>query len=102
VDGKLNFFPDSPPWIANRTSSFTAYVKSIFEKKTNKEIWVSITPAGVEPCYFTNKMPDMQAVTLGPTCEGGHSPNERANLPDMIIFYDIVKNIIKNLPQATS
>jgi len=48
---------------------------------------------------ISTRVPDLQMVSIGPTKEGLHSPDERLKISDVGKIYDLLKRIVSNLEE---
>ena len=58
---------------------------------------VRISHAGAECGIFVAEMPGLDCVSLGPTIENVHTPNERLNIESSIRVYNYLKYVIARL-----
>lgn len=53
--------------------------------------------AGLECGIFFEKMPGMDMISFGPTLKDIHSPNEKANIPSVAEFWQLLTDILRRL-----
>ena len=87
-----------PAWKMNPDSKLTALVVDSYKKLFNKEPLVIGIHAGLECGLFSEKYPDMDMVSFGPTLRGVHSPDERLLIPTVQMVWDHLLDILKNVP----
>ena len=54
--------------------------------------------AGLECGLFLTKYPSLDMISFGPTLQGVHSPDERMLIPSVQKFWDLLVEILKNVP----
>ncbi|MBF0547773.1 MAG: aminoacyl-histidine dipeptidase [Candidatus Riflebacteria bacterium] len=72
-----------PPWKPNFDSPFLKQAKASFKKQFRKEPVIEVIHAGLECGLIGAIVPDMEMVSLGPTIQNPHSPDERLNVPSV-------------------
>lgn len=53
--------------------------------------------AGLECGCFFETMPELDAISIGPNCEGLHSPQEKLSISSTKKMYKILKKIIEEM-----
>jgi len=69
-----------PPWKPNMDSPLLAHCKQVYEKRFGKLPTVTAVHAGLECAIIAEKYEGMEAISLGPTLQNGHSPSERVSV----------------------
>ena len=87
-----------PGWKPNVNSEILKVFKSVYQKMYNKEPEVAAIHAGLECGIIGEKYPKMDMISFGPTMFGVHSPDERLNIPSVLPFYELLANVLKNIP----
>ena len=87
-----------PAWKMNPDSKLTKAVVESYRKLFNKEPKVLGIHAGLECGLFSEKYPDLDMVSFGPTLRGVHSPDERLHIPTVQMVWDHLLEILKNIP----
>lgn len=90
--------PAYPGWKPEPKSKFLQFVKSHYESALKREVIVEAVHAGLECGIIGARIPGMQMVSIGPTVENAHSPDERLHVPDVAIFYRMLKDLLASLP----
>lgn len=88
-----------PAWKMNPDSALTDIVVDTYRKLFNKEPKVIGIHAGLECGLFSEKYPDLDMVSMGPTLRGVHSPDERLLIPTVQMVWDHLLEIMKNIPE---
>lgn len=88
-----------PAWKMNPDSALTDIVVDTYRKLFNKEPKVIGIHAGLECGLFSEKYPNLDMVSMGPTLRGVHSPDERLLIPTVQMVWDHLLEIMKNIPE---
>ncbi len=88
-----------PAWKMNPNSLLTDIVVETYKKLFNKEPKVVGIHAGLECGLFSEKYPNMDMVSMGPTLRGVHSPDESLLIPTVQMVWDHLLEIMKNIPE---
>ncbi len=88
-----------PAWKMNPNSALTSLVVDTYKKLFNKEPKVIGIHAGLECGLFSEKYPNLDMVSFGPTLRGVHSPEERLYIPSVQMVWDHLLEIMKNIPE---
>ncbi|MBD3214680.1 MAG: M20/M25/M40 family metallo-hydrolase, partial [Candidatus Lokiarchaeota archaeon] len=92
--------PILPEWSPKPNSQFIQFVKKQYEQVVNQEIKLHLVHGGLETGMISNILPEVSMVSLGPTVEDNHSPNERLKIKDVGILYKVLKNIVRNINEV--
>ena len=87
-----------PAWKMNPDSKLTALAVEAYEKLFGKEPKVLGIHAGLECGLFSEKYPNLDMVSFGPTLRGVHSPDERLHIPTVQMVWDHLVDVLKNIP----
>jgi dipeptidase D len=87
-----------PGWNPEPKSPFLAYVRSHLEEVSDGDVKVEAIHAGLECGIIGAKIPGIQMVSIGPRMENPHTPDERVRIADVGILYEVMKSILKDLP----
>lgn len=80
-----------PGWKPNVNSPILKVFAQTYREMYNKEPEIMAIHAGLETGLFLTKYPDMDMISVGPTMEGVHSPDERLYIPSVGSFYEYLK-----------
>ena len=89
-----------PAWKMNPDSQLTRIVAETYKKLFGKEPKVIGIHAGLECGLFSEKYPNLDMVSMGPTLRGVHSPDERLLIPTVQMVWDHLLEIMKNIPDG--
>ncbi len=86
-----------PGWKPNLQSGILEIAKKTYKEKFGKEVEVKAIHAGLECGIIGEKYPGMDMISLGPTMEMVHSPDERVHINTVKIFWDYLLAILENV-----
>ena len=88
-----------PAWKMNPDSKLTAVAVEKYKELFGKEPKVLGIHAGLECGLFSEKYPNLDMVSFGPTLRGVHSPDERLHIPTVQMVWDHLLAILKSIPE---
>lgn len=88
-----------PAWRMNPDSQLTAITVETYKRLFGKDPKVLGIHAGLECGLFSEKYPNLDMVSFGPTLRGVHSPDERLFIPTVQMVWDHLLEILKNIPE---
>ncbi len=89
-----------PAWKMNPNSKLTKIVVDTYHQLFGKAPKVLGIHAGLECGLFSERYPNMDMVSFGPTLRGVHSPDERLHIPTVQMVWDHLLEILKSIPAA--
>ena len=89
-----------PGWKVNPKSEIVKVAVASYKRLFKKEPKVRAIHAGLECGLFSEKYPNLDMVSFGPTLRGVHSPDERLLIPTVQMVWDHLLDILKNVPNA--
>lgn len=87
-----------PGWKMNPNSVLLKVAKESYERVFHKEPKILAIHAGLECGLFSEKYPELDMVSFGPTLRGVHSPEEKLLIPTVKMVWDHLLDILKHLP----
>lgn len=72
-------------------------VKALFEVSDGQKAIVKVEHGGLESAIFTEKVPNLEQISIGPTIEEPHSIQERVKIDTVVPFYDWLCRILELL-----
>ncbi|MDH7605374.1 MAG: M20/M25/M40 family metallo-hydrolase, partial [Melioribacter sp.] len=90
-----------PAWQPNINSKLLKISKEVYQKLFETEPHVKAVHAGLECGILIDKFPWLDMISLGPTIEGAHSPDERVKITDVEKFYTLIKAIISEISKSS-
>jgi dipeptidase D len=88
-----------PGWQPKLDSKILKLSRSVYKKMFNSDPEIKAVHAGLECGILAEKYPGLDMISLGPTIEGAHSPDERVNIDDVDKFYNLLRNILTEISQ---
>jgi len=87
-----------PGWKPNTNSEILNITKNSYHKLFKEEPIVRAIHAGLECGLFLEKYPDLDMISFGPTIKGAHSPDERMEISTVEKFWDLLLEVLDNIP----
>ncbi len=88
---------DYPGWTPNFQSKLLAYYKEAYQEIFNEDVKIKAIHAGLECGILKKKFPQMEMISIGPTNEGAHSPDEKLKVQSVEKVWKILLNLLKKL-----
>jgi dipeptidase D len=86
-----------PGWKPNPDSPIVQRTVEVYRREFSSEPEVKAIHAGLECGLLIEKVPDMDAVSIGPEIRGAHSPEERVQISSVARFYGALKALLADL-----
>ncbi|MBL4939876.1 MAG: aminoacyl-histidine dipeptidase [Lutibacter sp.] len=90
-----------PGWKPNPDSPILNVLSDTYEKLFGSKANVVACHAGLECGILGTNYPDMDMISFGPTIQGAHSPDERANIKSAQKFWKYLLTILENIPNKS-
>mgnify|MGYP002396614542 CR=1 FL=1 len=84
-------------WKPNLDAKFLNYAKNVYKEMYNNDPQILSVHAVLECGVFKNKCPDLEIITLGPTIEACHSPDEKLNIQSVQHSWDFLIALLKQI-----
>ena len=88
-----------PAWKMKANSELQKIVRESYVKLFGKEPVVRGIHAGLECGLFSERYPNLDMVSFGPTLRFVHTPDERLLIPTVQMVWDHLLDVLKNIPQ---
>ena len=88
-----------PAWKMNPHSKLVDITAETYRKLFGKEPKVLGIHAGLECGLFSERYPNLDMVSFGPTLRYVHTPDERLLIPNVQMVRDHLLEILKNIPE---
>ena len=88
-----------PAWRMRAHSELQKIVIDSYVRLFGKEPVVRGIHAGLECGLFSERYPDLDMVSFGPTLRSVHTPDERLHIPTVQMVWDHLLDVLKNIPQ---
>jgi len=95
--GTMSRRGDYPGWQYNRDSALLKEVLASYKSVSGKEGVIEATHGGLECGLFIEKLPGLDAVSLGPELHDIHSPAERLSAASTGRVYALVRDLLRRL-----
>ena len=86
-----------PGWEPDTSSNLLKKCTEAYVKLHGKTPPTRVVHAGLEPAIIKQKFPDMEAISVGPTIENPHSPQERLNIASVDAAWNFLLELIPSL-----
>jgi dipeptidase D len=96
---KVDHSAGYPGWQPNTDSEIMKITRDAYKRLFNQDPEVKAIHAGLECGLFLQKYPYLDMISFGPTIKGAHTPEERINIETTKKFWDLLIEVIKNLPE---
>lgn len=96
---KVEHADEYPGWNPNPESEILGISVSGYKKLFGNEPAVKAIHAGLECGLFLEKYPYLDMISFGPTILDAHSPSERVSIETTAKFWDLLLDILKNIPE---
>ncbi len=85
-----------PPWAPNPSSPLLDKCMALYKDVSGKEPVVETIHAGLECGLIGAKYPGMDMISIGPTIQSPHTPEERLYVPSLAPFRDFLDALLKS------
>ena len=96
---KISVGDKYPAWKMRADSALTDLTVKSYEKLFGKEPLVKGIHAGLECGLFSEKYPNLDMVSFGPTLRNVHTPEEALLIPTVQMVWDHLLDILRNVPK---
>ncbi len=87
-----------PGWKPNINSPILDVMSKTYEEMFHSKPAVVACHAGLECGILGTNYPEMDMISFGPTIQGAHSPDEKANIKSSQKFWKFLLVILENIP----
>lgn len=91
-----------PGWTPDPDNDFLRFVHNTYEEQYCDSVKIEAVHAGLETSVIGAKIPGIQMVSIGPTVENPHTPQERVNIKSVGILFRVLKKLVQNFPAFSS
>ena len=85
-----------PAWQPDMNSPLLKRCKDVYQSLFDKEPVVEVIHAGLECGIISSKYEGLDAISVGPTVENPHSPDERLYIPSVARVWDFLVELLKS------
>ncbi|MFP4705187.1 MAG: aminoacyl-histidine dipeptidase [Spirochaetaceae bacterium] len=97
AEGTVRYENEYPSWTPNLESPLLARTREVYARVTGEEPRVEAIHAGLEAGVIGAKHEGMEMISVGPTVEGAHSPDERLHVPSVGRVRDVLAELLRSL-----
>lgn len=97
LGGKVETMGDYPEWAYNPDSVIRELCKKVYQDKYGKEAEIIAIHAGIECGIFTEKIPGLDAISMGPDMYDVHTPNEHLSIPSTIRTWEYLLAVLEEM-----
>ena len=98
--GEVEEEPGYPGWKPNPGSPLVQRTVAVYERLFGERPGVEAVHAGLECGILAQKIPGLDAVSIGPEIRNPHSPDERASISSCAKFYSLLKELLADLAES--
>ena len=98
ADFSVELSGDYPGWEPNPNSEILQVLDRIYQEQNKEKANIAACHAGLECGILGSHYPNMDMVSFGPTIRGAHSPDERASISSTQKFWELTKEVLKQIP----
>ena len=85
-------------WNPNPNSPMVALMSKIYKDLFNQDPIVQVCHAGLECSVILGKYPGLDIVSFGPTIRSPHTAGERAHIPSVTKFWQLLVKTLEEIP----
>lgn len=97
LGAQVEFFGGYVSWEYVDESSLRQDALDVYNTLFGEDMKVLAIHAGLECGMFAEKIPGMDIISIGPTCQYFHSPNERVSISSVRKFYRFLTVLLETL-----
>ncbi len=86
-----------PGWKPNPESPVVRQTVAVYERLFEEAPHIKAVHAGLECGILTQKIPGLDAVSIGPEIRNAHSPDEKAKISSVRKFYALLRELLAEL-----
>lgn len=94
---ELDCYGELPTWSLKQENSLADLASRVYEAQNKVPMKTEACHAGLECSYFYQKNPHLTMISIGPTVENVHSPEERIKIDTIAVHLDLIVGILEKL-----
>lgn len=94
---KVEEVNDYPGWRFNPDSPMLELFAKTYQERYGKEATISAIHAGLECGLFSEKIPNLDMVSIGPEMYDVHTPDERLSISSTVRVWEFLKEVLKQM-----
>ena len=91
-----------PGWKPNMNSAILRLMIESYRKLFGKVPQVKAIHAGLECGLILEKYKGIDMISFGPTIKGAHTPEERIEIETVQMFWDLLNDVLRHIPEEGS
>ncbi len=95
----IEYSGEYPGWDYKEDSRIREVFKDSYRELFGKELRLEALHAGLECGLFSEALPGLDAIAVGPTLYNVHTPDENVPLDSFERFYELLKDVLKRLAE---
>ncbi len=96
-EAKIDLHGDYPSWEYKRDSELRDVIMSAYRETTGEAGIVAGTHGGLECGIFSERIPGLDCVSMGPNLSEVHSPRESLDIPSVERLWELMKVILTKM-----
>lgn len=88
---------DYPEWPYNPESDIRKLFEKVYRRREGKDIEITAVHAGIECGIFIEKIPGLDAISIGPDLFEVHTPNEHLSISSMMHNWEYFQAVLKEM-----
>jgi dipeptidase D len=100
LGGEFNEYAEYPGWEYKPDSLLREHYKRLYTQSTGKEMRVEAIHAGLECGIISEKLPGIDAISIGPDMYHVHTIEEKLNIPSAIRVYKLLEKTVSEKIRA--
>ena len=97
LGGESSTYSEYPAWEYRRESKLREVFREVYMEMYGKEPKMEAIHAGLECGLISEKMPDLDMISIGPDMKDIHTPAEALNLPSTIRVYQFLERLLASM-----
>ena len=94
---EADFYGEIPAWPLISDNRLAQLASAVYEKQNGSPMKIEACHAGLECSYFYRKNPNLKLISIGPTVEHVHSPQERIVIDTIAVHLDLIIGILAEM-----
>ncbi len=100
LGGEFSEYAEYPGWEYKPDSLLREHYKRLYSESTGKEMRVEAIHAGLECGIISEKLPGIDAISIGPDMFHVHTVEEKLNIPSTIRVYQLLEKTVQGKIKA--
>ena len=90
-----------PGWAPDMNSEILKITRQAYKRLFGNDPEIRAIHAGLECGLIYEKFKKIDMISFGPTIKGAHTPSEMIEIRTVIMFWDLLKEVISDIPPET-